>query len=164
MILFSDGVKQLLLFWWVACFPFYVSARCWVSSWPHLTGRWEQPVKNPPKHNKKQRSSDPGVQPSIEPNFRGISPPLSLLVPSDQLNTTLGWWKWGEQGAALRGKMRSIQHPQAVSVGLVQIRMAVLFVSLLLLILLPALCLLMARRMKLWFGRNYGLGVSFQSN
>lgn len=52
----------------------------------------------------------------------------------------------------------AIQQPQTVSGGLVQIGMAVLFASLLLMLLLPALCLVMARRMKLWLGWNYGLG------
>lgn len=80
MILFCDGVKQLLLFWWVAYFPFYVSARCWVSSWPSLTGSWEEPAKkNQPKLHKKQRSLSPGLQPSLCPDFRMIDLPSFLL-------------------------------------------------------------------------------------
>lgn len=54
--------------------------------------------KKPPKHNKKQGAPNPGVQQFIQPNFRVISPSLSLLVPSDHLNSALGWCKWEEQG------------------------------------------------------------------
>lgn len=79
MILFCDGVKQLLLFWWVAYFPFYVSARCWVSSWPSLTGSWEPAKKKQPKLHKKQRSLNPGLQPFLCPDFRMIDLPSFLL-------------------------------------------------------------------------------------
>lgn len=119
--------------------------------------------KKPPKHNRKQKPPNPGVQLPIQPNFRVIFclywyPQTISILNKDDVNEESRVRKKAGKLLLQRGKWVAIQHLQTVSGALFQIRMAVLFVSLLLRLLLPTLCLVMARRLKLRLGWNYGLG------